>query len=485
MSSPAQADVSDMIAQAGAWVAQNEARVWSVSDQVWDFAEPGLCEFKSSALIADTLEQAGFRVERQVSGLQTAFVARFDNGGPNIGLMCEYDATPGDSQMPVPHPQPVPGVTCGFVDLHNGIGAASMGAAMAMKAALEATGRAGSITVFGTPAEKSCIGKPYMARDGYFDRVDATLAWHPRPYTTVEWDTGPGCHQLEVFDFEGKSVYGAKPWNGASALDAATLMNVIVQFLREQFPPFHRISVNELITVGGEHTTSIPRLAQALYAERSPSREGIDLASDHVRRAAEAAALAMGVKWRSRVFASTRPWLPNHTLADHCFRAMQIAGAPTFPGHMHDFANEVLRHCGREAMDSPLDETLTDPRAGITSEFLGGADDVTEFCWHAPTARIYVAYGPAATELPNWAFGAFARTEAAHATVSAAMRAMAFGGLSLIERPDVLAEARREWQERVAGSRVSRTALLHDDSPAPAELMKIFPHVRRFLHPDL
>lgn len=477
--------MSETIKTAGQWIDANESSVWDVADLIWEYAEPGLCEFKSAELTASTLERAGFQVERGVSGLPTAFIARFDNGGPNIGLMCEYDATPGDSQLPVPRQEQVPGVSCGFVDLHNGIGAASMGAALAMKAALENTGRQGSITVFGTPAEKSCIGKPYMARDGYYDEVDATIAWHPRPYTTVEWDTGPGCHQLEVFDFEGKSVYGAKPWNGASALDAVTLMNVIVQFLREQFPPYDRISVNELFTVGGEHTTSIPRHAQALYAERSPTRGGIDLASGHVRHAAEAAALAMGVKWRSRVFASTRPWLPNHVMAEHCYNAMQLAGPPSFPTHMHEFGNEVLRNCGRQPMEKPLDETLTDPRSGVTREFLGGADDVTEFCWHAPTARIYVAYGLATTELPNWASGAFARTDAAHVTISSAARAMAYSALDLIEKPDVIAAARQEWEQRVAESGISRTALLDDESPLPAELTTIFPHVRKFLHPEL
>src|SRR5687768_14595214 len=121
------AEVTAEIDAARKWIDENEARVWDVADRIWEFAEPGLCEFKSSELICTTLEEAGFHIVRRVSGMDTAFVAHFDHGGSNIGLMCEYDATPGDSQMPVPQPEPVQGVNSGFVDLHNGIGAASMG----------------------------------------------------------------------------------------------------------------------------------------------------------------------------------------------------------------------------------------------------------------------------------------------------------------------------------------------------------------------
>ena len=124
-------------------------------------------------------------------------------------------------------------------------------------------------------SERVSIGKPFMAREGLFDRLDAVIAWHPRAYSTVEWDSGPGCYQAEIFDFFGKSAYGAAPWNGASALDAVTLMNVIVQFMREHLPREAKITINEMISRGGDHPTAIHNHAQVWYVHRASTRQAI------------------------------------------------------------------------------------------------------------------------------------------------------------------------------------------------------------------
>jgi aminobenzoyl-glutamate utilization protein B len=437
------------IATAGRWLDEHGEIAVELSDRIWRLAEPGLCEVESAAALTQVLEAGRYTVERGAAGMPTAFVARYGSGSPTVALMCEYDATPGESQRPVPQRSPVTPLAAGFTDLHNGIGAASVAAALAVRDAIDEHALPGSVVVFGTPAEKLCLGKPFLARDGYFDGLDAVVAWHPRGYSTVEWDSGPGCYQAEVHEFHGTSSYGASPWTGVSALDALTLMNVIVQFQREHVPPWHRMSINELVTQGGQHPTALPNFAQAWYVHRSRTLDGIALGADLLRRAGEAAASSLGARHASRVVAVTRPWLPNHVIARTAFRNLERAGPPSFPDEMVPFAQQILEAVGKPKLEQPFDSTLTPPEAGATNEFHGGADDVTEFCWHAPTARIYVAYGMAAGRLPNWTSGAFASTPVAHATVRTAARAVAYTALDVLTDEAVRNEAAEELRGRL------------------------------------
>ncbi len=437
------------IESARRWLDEHGEIGVQLSDRIWELAEPGLCEDQSAAALGDALAAGGYDVQMGAAGMPTAFVARYGDGSPTVALMCEYDATPGESQRPVPRRSPVGPLAAGFTDLHNGIGAATVAAALAVRAAIDEHGLPGSVVVFGTPAEKLCLGKPFLARDGYFDGLDAVVAWHPRQYSTVEWDTGPGCYQAEVHEFFGTSAYGASPWTGVSALDALTLMNVIVQFQREHVPPWHRTSINELVTQGGQHPTSLPNFAQAWYVHRSRTLDGIRLAQDLLRRAGEASASSLGARHESRVVAVTRPWLPNHAIAEAAFRNLERAGPPAFPDDMIPFAQELLGELGREPLERPFDTSLTPPDKGVTNEFHGGADDVTEFCWHAPTARIYVAYGMAAGRVANWASGAFASTPVAHATVRTASRAVAYTALDVLTDAALREEAANEHRRRL------------------------------------
>jgi aminobenzoyl-glutamate utilization protein B len=289
-----------------------------------------------------------------------------------------------------------------------------------------------------------------MAAHGLFESVDAVIAWHPRAYTTVEWDSGPGCYQARLFDFTGVGAYAALPWAGVSALDAAMLMNVAVQFMREHIPRQYLATVNEIITRGGQHPTSLPTNAQVWYVSRSPDRDGIDHIDALLTRSAEAACLVTGAAFTSNMIAATRPWLPNHVLAKHCFEALENIGAPTFSGESKDFGRHMLAELGHSDIIEPFDETVTHVEAGATSEFAGGADDVTEFTWHAPTARIYVAYGLRDGKWPNWTGAALAATPAAHSTIRTAAAAVALSTVSLLDQPDTLALAAKEFSERKA-----------------------------------
>ena len=165
-------------------------------------------------------------------------------------------------------------------------------------------------------------------------------------------------------------------------------------------------------------------------------------------RAVEAACLAVGATFERRIFSSTRPWLPNHTIAELCYRNLERAGAPQFSAEAKTFAAEVLENLEAPSVAEPFDENLTDLRAGVTKDFAGGADDVNEFCWYAPTARIYIAHGLRTTAIPNWARAAFCRGATAYPTVLSAARAVAFSVLDLMTDEKTLAATQEEFNRR-------------------------------------
>lgn len=433
---------------ARAWIDGNTQEIAALADRIWDYAEPSFCETRSAAALCDLLAGNGFAVDTGGAHMPSAFVASWGTGRPRIAVMCEYDATPGETQAPVSHPHAEAGRLSGFTDLHNGIGVASAAAAVAIAEAMKAHGIAGSVVAFGTPAEKLCAGKPMMAQAGLFEGLDAVVAWHPRPYSTVEWDLGPGIQQGEIFHFIGKSTYSARPWTGVSAIDAAVLAHVILQFLKDHLPPDDRSTVSEIIARGGEHPTSIPGSTQSWFVLRSATREAVERSSAMLSRAVEAACLAVGASFERRIFSATRPWLPNHAIAELCYRNLERAGAPQFSAAAKSFAAEVLKNLDAPSVAEPFDETLTDLRAGVTRDFAGGADDVNEFCWHAPTARIYIAHGLRTAAIPNWARAAFCRGVTAHPTVLSAARAVAFSVLDLMTDETTLAAAQDEFNRR-------------------------------------
>jgi aminobenzoyl-glutamate utilization protein B len=257
-------------------------------------------------------------------------------------------------------------------------------------------------------------------------------------------------------------------------------MNVIMQFMREHLPRDDRATITEMISRGGEHLTSIPGHAQIWFIHRATTRAGIERTSAVLDRAAKAASIAIGTTYTRRIISATRPWLPNHAMAELCYRNLERAGAPVFSAEAKAFAAEVLKNLGREADPAPFDETLTDPRAGVTKDFAGGADDVNEFCWHAPTARIYVAHGLRTTAIPNWARAAFCHGASAHPTVLTAARAVAFSVLDLATNPEALAAASAEWERRAAEGGRPGPYIPADVKP-PVDPESVPPYVREHL----
>ena len=271
------------------WIESNQKTFTDLSDAVWSFAEIGYQEVRSSQLLIQALEEAGFSVEKGVAGIPTAFVASYGkNADPVIGILGEFDALPGLSQDCVPYRKPLvqgaPGHGCG----HNLLGVAGIAACFALQQALDAGDIQGAIRYYGCPAEEGGAAKAFMAKAGLFNDVDICLTWHPDSFNGTLWANFLANYRVG-FKFHGKPAHAAAdPYNGRSALDAVELMNVGVNYLREHMIPDAR--VHYVITNGGGTAPNVvPAEAASLYSVRAPRTDQLNPLFERVKDIARGA----------------------------------------------------------------------------------------------------------------------------------------------------------------------------------------------------
>jgi len=214
-----------------------------IADSIWNFAELGMQEFRSSAILAKTLEKEGFKVEWGVAGMPTCFVGTWGQGEPVIGILGEFDALPMLSQKALtPLKDPIipgaPGHGCG----HNMMGTAGIAAAIAVKKSMELHNIRGTVKFFGSPAEETLISRPYMVRAGVFKGVDAIIDNHASSNFGTNYGVSGTAVMSATFTFTGKTAHAAgAPWSGRSALDAVELMNIATNYLREHIQTSARL----------------------------------------------------------------------------------------------------------------------------------------------------------------------------------------------------------------------------------------------------
>ena len=261
-----------------------------VALKIWEFAELGYQEIKSSNKLAKSLENEGFKIEKGVAGIPTAFIAEFNNGGPVIGILGEFDALPGLAQTNSPFKEVIDNSTgAGHACGHHLFGAASAWAAVAVKEWLVKNNIKGTIRFYGTPAEEGGSGKVYMVREGLFNDVDVVLHWHPDDNNSANSRTS-NANKSARFTFKGISAHAAgSPEQGRSALDGVEAMNHMVNMMREHIPQESRI--HYVITKGGLAPNVVPDIAEVYYYVRHPKMTVVDELFMRVANAASGAAM--------------------------------------------------------------------------------------------------------------------------------------------------------------------------------------------------
>lgn len=421
----------------------------SVNQAIWKFAEVGLEEHQSASLLTSKLSENGFDVERGVSDMPTAFVASYGSGKPIIGILAEYDALPGMSQQVEPERIPVkegaPGHACG----HSGLGTGALGAALAVKAAMEKHHLSGTIRLYGTPAEETVIGKVYMLLDGQFDDLDICLHWHPSTKTGV-WAGSSKALISAKFTFDGVSAHAAgNPEKGRSALDAVELMNVGVNFMREHTKEDARL--HYVITNGGGAPNVVPPTATVWYFVRADKHEDVEYYFEWVRDIAEGARKMTRTKLSVQIDTDCHELIQNTPLSELLHENLKRIGPPEFTDEERAFARRIQQ---------PLVEEFgtTFPQA-IASEIKSleesrkpskGSTDVGDISWYVPTGGIRTTCMAAESPGHSWQNVACIGSTIGEKGIDYAARVLAITALDLFEKPELVLAAKADWKQRMA-----------------------------------
>lgn len=433
-------------------------QTWSIARQIWEWAEPGYQEVRSAKLLADTLEHAGFRVERGVAEIPTAFTATFGHGEPVIGILGEYDALPGVAQDAVPERLPrMGGNGYGHACGHHLFGSASMAASIAFAENLKAADRASTIRFYGCPAEEGGAAKAFMVRAGLFDDCDVVLHWHPSARNAAG-DASCLSRIAVKFRFRGRGAHAAgSPEQGRSSVDAVELTAHAAELLREHTPDFTRI--HHTITAGGNAPNVVPDFAEVYFYVRHPKSEVCRELYPRLLKCAEGAAHATETKLEVNHLGGTMELLPNNTLADVVAGNLKSLLDLKYGPEETQFALKL-----QETMlkPQPLEKIthITDTSGDVGK----GSTDVGDVSWVVPTAGFSTACFVPGTPGHSWQAVACGGTSIGRQGMLLAAKVLAASAWDLLEQPEKIAEAKDEHKRR-KGDREYKPLLLPGQKP--------------------
>ncbi|MBP7704590.1 MAG: amidohydrolase [Caulobacter sp.] len=442
-------------------VDEDAPQITDAARKIWGFAELGYQETKSSALLQKQLKAAGFDVKPGIAGMPTAFLASYRNGdGPVIAILAEFDALPGLAQAASPVKTPIAGQAGGHGCGHNLFGAASVGAAIAVKEWMIANNIKGELRVYGSPAEEGGSGKVYMVRDGLFKDVDIAIHWHPGNSNSA----GQGVSMANIsgkFRFHGVSSHASgAPSRGRSALDGVEIMDAAANFMREHVPDKTRI--HYVITNGGAAPNVVPDFAEVYYYVRHPDPEVVRSVWGRLEKAAQGAAMATETTVDWEITGGVYAMMPNDTLGRVMDANLQRLGGIDWTPEEKAFALKL-----QESMTKPpsIDSVSRVARYELDLSGGGGSTDVSDVSWVVPTVGLRTATFVPGSAGHSWQNAAAAGTSIGDKGAVLAAKTMALTAADIFSDPELIARARAELNER-RGPDFTYRAMLGDRAPA-------------------
>jgi aminobenzoyl-glutamate utilization protein B len=431
----------------------------AIAQNIWDMAEMGYQEEKSSALLQQTLSDAGFSIKTGVAGIPTAFLAEYGAGAPVIGIMGEYDALPGLSQQAVPEKMSA-GKAAGHACGHHLFGTASTAAAIAVKDWMVANNTKGTIRFYGTPAEEGGSGKVYMVRAGLFDDVDVALHWHPGDEN--EANAGAAlANKSAKFRFYGVSAHAAgSPEKGRSALDGVEAMDMMVNMMREHIPQEARI--HYVITDGGKAPNVVPDFAEVYYYARHNTRDVVISIFDRIVKAAEGAALGTGTTMDYEMIGGTHELLPNLTLQKAMFDNLTKVGGIDYTPEEKAFADKIAISLGYEGANVAAAKKV---QPYTTEAKASGSTDVGDVSFTVPTVGLGAATWVPGTPAHSWQAVAAGGTSIGRKGMMVAAKTLTLTAIELFQNKELVGKAKAEFLER-RGADFKYVPLLGDRAPA-------------------
>jgi len=464
------------------WVKENTDFLVNVHQRIWEYAEVGLQEHKTAKLLTEILEKDGFKVERGVANMPSAFVAVFGKGKPVIGIMGELDALPGISNKPLPRKEPLVEGGAGHGCGHNGYATTALGGGLAVKKAMDEGLVNGTIKVFGCPAEETLVGKVFMVRDGIFDGIDACIGHHPSSFNGATLRSGNAMNSVK-FEFYGTASHAAgSPEMGVSAMDAVELMNIGVNYMREHVVQETRI--HYVVEDGGHEPNVVPPYARSWYYVRAPERELVDIYYQRLLDIADGADKMVGTTHKVNFLSGVHNGMENRVLAEAAIANMNAIGAPEYTEEELEFAAEMAKSIPPEKkrislmnsslpdamdlMDVHLNRRIYDPIGAGTKG--GGSSDVADVAWNTPTVQFRTVYTIVGAPGHSWQNTACNGTSIGHKSTIFASKVMATTVIDLLTDTDLLESAKVEWRRQMKG-KVYRSPLTPDMKP-PLDQLK-------------
>jgi len=420
----------------------------TVNQAIWKWAEVGLEEHRSSGLLIEKLTTAGFEIQLGLAEMPTAFLASYGEGKPVIGILAEYDALPGMSQKVVPRREPVeegkPGHACG----HSGLGTGALGAALAVKTAMEKHELPGTIRLYGTPAEETVIGKVYMKLAGVFDDLDICLHWHPGTKNQA-WAGSSKALVSAKFTFAGTPSHASvSPFSGRSALDAVELMNIGANFMREHIKEDARL--HYVIVDGGGAPNVVPPSATVWYFCRADSHQDVEYNFRWLKDIAKAAAKMSRSKLTVKIDTDCHEIIPNRPLSELFTRNLERVGPPKFTDEEIFFARrlqEPLTAQFGSKFPIAIDESVH--RLSPNPEPSRGSTDVGDISWRVATGGVNTACVAAGSPGHSWQNVAGIGSTIGEKGIIYAAKVLAITAIQLLEEPQTIVAAQADWKQRM------------------------------------
>jgi len=436
-----------------------------LSDKIWEYAELSMLEYKSAAAYIQILKEEGFQVTGNLCNIPTAFSGSFGSGRPVIGILGEYDALSGLSQAPgIAEKHPLEEGGCGQGCGHNLLGAGALGAAIAIKEAIKAGELSGTVIFYGCPGEEGCAGKTFMAREGIFAHLDAAITWHPGDTNEIMYGSNAACMQVE-YTFTGIAAHAAgNPWSGRSALDAAELMNVGVQFLREHMSP--KASIHYSISdAGGISPNVVQPIAKLIYMVREETVQKAKALLKRVDNIAKGAALMTDTEVTCRQIDGTASTLSNQVIENVLHANLLAAPLPEYSEDEIIYAKQLratydtsMLPGSRTYEDYKVRKFVLEQTENGTlpinnfvfphtpcNPFSPGSTDVGDVSWLTPTAQFSAVTWPDGSPGHSWQNVSCGKTSIAHKGLLYAAKVLAGAAADLMTQPQILQDAREEF----------------------------------------
>ncbi len=454
-------------------------------DMIFSFGELGMQEFETSKYVTGILEENGFTIEEGISGIPTAWLAKWGSGKPVIAIGSDIDCIPKASQKPgVAYHDPIIEGAPGHGEGHNSGQAVNVTAALVVKEIMERENLSGTLVLWPGVAEEQLGTKAFYVRDGYFDGVDACIFTHVGNNLNVSYGKASANALVSVkFSFEGEAAHAAgAPWRGRSALDAVELMNIGWNFKREHLYPTQRS--HYVITDGGDQPNVVPIKASVWYYFREFEYTRLKAMYESAIDIAKGAAMMTGTEMTYRYMGSAFTRHFNEPIAKQMYENIKKVGLPEWTEADHALAKATQKNIGSEqiGLHTELDEII--PPA--TFSLGGGSDDIADISWTVPTITMRFPSNMPGLQGHHWSSAVTMATPIAHKGATAGAKAEAMTLIDLICNPDLVQSAWDYYTNEQTKNEKYYPLVNEDDVPAielNQEIMEEFrPEMKKYYY---